>query len=236
MWNLLDGSARIDQDFISLNCPDVKLLDEAIQWPEKLTTLALLIGIRIWVRYTSNDNSDNARSLIIQGLDNLTALQKAAAEMFKSINEAEGLCTTLRGNLTLPQEAYFKRHFGLLETGQAVKKVIKGIKAWNDNFTLLDSKSLVNMSARISNDNKALAVKAEEQALTMQKALQQKNNVRDFISVMFNGAGERQDAIGIELEGIIDMPTMESIAEDMFESWIEALDGVVKAAKYLGSG
>ena len=202
---------------------------------EQMMTKTLFYGVQIVTAYKPGHQPEAARKHIMQDLEHLASFQEMAGQVFSYSGEFEGLSTQLRPNFTTPNASYLQHYFGVFDVCHAIRRCVSCVMDLNEGNKIVEPSSLLRLSERLAAGNKSIALKAEAQASTMQRELRGDRTVRDTIGVAFNGQDERQDLIGEELQKTIGQPNMERIAECLRDSWIEALDGIVKAARYLGS-
>lgn len=192
-------------------------------------------GLLISRSYKSSEKLEAARKAIMGALEKIASFHGRAASVLESMkDEPKGFFIFLQPKFTAPSAAYFRHHFGLLDICHCVRKVVDRVRALNEGHELVEPVSMLGISARITDGYRSLALEAGEQALAMQRRLQHECSARDIIAGVFDGQSGQQDPVGMELRSTIGQPNMAEIAEDLRQSWIEALDGIVRAARYLG--
>ena len=196
----------------------------------------LLYGVQILASYKLGQKPEAFREHIVKGLERLASFQEIARQVLNGSSEfLEGLSTHWRPKLATPNASYLQHYFGVFDVCHAIRRCVSCVMNLNEENKIVEPASLLRLSARLIAGNKSIALKAEEQASIMQRGLRGERAVRDTVAAAFDGQDERQDMIGEELQKTIGQPNMERIAECLRDSWIEALDGIVKAARYLDS-
>lgn len=192
-------------------------------------------GVRILAFYKSGLKPEASRKHIMQALEHLASFQEKAGQALNNPSQFEGLSTYFRPKFATPNASYLQHYFGIFDVCHAIRRCVSCVMNLNEGKKIVEPASLLRLSVQLVAGNKSIALKAEEQASTMQRGLQGERTVKDIVETAFDGQDERQDLIGEELQKTIGQPNMERIAERLRDSWIEALDGIVKAARYLGS-
>ena len=195
----------------------------------------LYFGVRILAFYKSDQKPEASRKHIMQALEHLASFQEKAGQALNNPSQFEGLSTNLRPKFATPNASYLQHYFGIFDICHAIRRCVSCVMNLNEGNKIVEPASLLRLSAQLVAGNKSIAQKAEEQASTMQRELRGERTVRDTVEAAFDGQDKQQDLIGEELQKIIGQPNMERTAERLRDSWIEALDGIVKAARYLGS-
>lgn len=189
----------------------------------------------IWELYYSGRQPHSAGGPVLESLETLEDLQKMATDVLASVAENPvEYCLVLRSRLCLPQAAYFKMIFGTFDVCNTIKKTMDSTVRWNKQERLVDPVELQKISVRITDSNQVIASKVEKQARAMQKALQGEHNIAFIVAAVYYAEQDDQDSIGLVFNKVIGQSRMEEIAEDLRGSWMEALEGIVKAAKHLG--
>lgn len=234
-WDILNESAHINGNFLDNICQWESQLNERLPESNQKIMRTLLFGVQILKCYKSGQKSEPAPSLVTRTLEAMASFQDLMAKSIDAGIESGKLCTYLRPNITPPQAAFFRTYFEMFDVCHVVKKVADCTKTLNGDRALLEPKSLLQLCARIVACNQSIALKVEEYALTIQKAIRQECAIGDIVAATFHGQHGQQDLVGSELKTLFDQQHVERIAEDLCESWTEALDGIVRAARYLGS-
>ena len=232
LCDILDESRHINPDFMraarmisNVSAPE----------PDQIHSRVLAMAAAIWQSYHSGAQAHSARGIILRSLESLEDIQKTAIEVLASVAQnPTDYCIITRSRLCLPQAAYFRLIFGTFDLCHTIKKVMDATVRWNQQEELLDPVELQEASARVTNSNRVIASNAEKQANAMQKTIQGEHNISYLVSAIYYAEQETQDSIGLEFSNTIAQSHLEEIAEDMRASWIEALEGIVKAAKHLG--
>lgn len=165
----------------------------------------------------------------------MASFQDLLAKSIDAGIESGKLCTTLRPNITPPQAAFFRTYFEMFDLCHFMRKIVDCAKTLNDATALLEPKSLSKICARIVACNQSIALQIEEYALNIQKAIRQECAIGDIVATTFDWQHGQQDLVGMELKTLVNQQDMERIAQVLCGSWTEALDGIVRAARYLGS-
>ena len=202
---------------------------------ERVMIKTLLYGVQILASYKPGQKLEASRKHIMLALEHLASFQETASQSLNYKSEFEGLSTHFRPNLATPNASYLQQYFGIFDVCHAIRKCVSCVMMLNEENKIIEPASLLKLSLRLVAGNKSIALKAEEQASTMQRELRGEHTVRDTVKATFDGQDERRDLIGEELQKTIGQPKMERIAARLRDSWIEALDGIVKAARYLDS-
>ena len=234
-WDILNESAQINGNFLDNICQWESQLSEQLPESNQRTMRTLLFGVQILKCYKSGQKSAQARSFVTRNLETMASFQDLMAKSINAGIESGKLCTNLRPNTTPPQAAFFRTYFEMFDICHVVKKIVDWTKTLNEDRALLEPKSLLKLCARIMACNRSIALQVEEYALTIQKAIRQECAIRDIVAATFDGQHDQQDLVGMELKILFDQPDIERIAQDLCKSWTEALDGIVRAARYLGS-
>lgn len=234
-WDILTESAHINGNFLDNICQWESQLNEQLPESDQRTMRIVLYGVQILKCYKSNQKSAPARSLVTRSLEAIASFQDLMAKSIDAGIESGKLCTNLRPTITPPQAAFFRTYFEMFDICHVVKKIFECTKALNEDRALLEPKSLLQLCTRFVACNQSITLKVEEYALTIQKAIRQECAIGDIVAATFDGQHGQQDMIGMELKTLFDQQHMERIAEDLSDSWTEALDGIVRAARYLGS-
>ena len=203
--------------------------------PEKAMIRTLFCSVQIFASYKSGRTPKAAREHIMQNLEQLSSFQEKAGQVLNNSSEFEGLSTHLRPKFATPNASYLQHYFGILDVCHAIRRCVSCVMIMNEENKIVEPASLLSLSVRLVAGNKTIALKAEEQVSTMQRGLRGERAVRDTVAAVLDGQNERQDLIGEELQKTVGEPRMERVAERLRDSWVEALDGIVKAARYLGS-
>lgn len=210
-------------------------LDRELE-PEKTHLKVLTIGASLQSVYTSSQKRSVARTAILENLDGLESLQVGGFGLLMWIHQhLDKCCVFLRPRLYVPLATYFKLIFSILDLCNTIKNIMARTIGWNNQERLVEPDYLKRSSAKITTMNQQVAVEAEMQASVMQKGLQGDQAREAIMAAVLCGHHEQPDWFGRELVSMtLKKNGMDIIAENMRISWIEALGGVMKAAKYLG--
>ena len=196
----------------------------------------LFCGVQILASYKPGHKPEAAQKHIMQSLELLASFQEVAGQVLNyPSSEFKGLSTHLRPKFATPNASYLQHYFGIFDICHAIRRCVSCVMNSNEENKIVEPASLLRLSRHLVAGNKSIALKAESQASTMQRELRGERALRDTVGAAFDGHDERQDLIGEELQKTIGQPNMERIAECLCDSWIEALDGIVKAARYLST-
>ena len=232
-----DDSPRIQPQIPERNSPEGATSLDSAQEPDKTHLKVLTLGASLQSIYTSSQRRSVARTAILKSLEGLQSLEVGGIGLLKWIHQHPGeCCIFLRPRLCVPSATYFKVVFSVLDLCNTIKKIMGCTTGWNNQERLVEPEYLKRSSAHIAAMNKQVAAEVEMQASIMQKGLQGDQKREEIIAAVICGHHEQPDSLGREIVRItLKKKHMEIIAEDMRTSWVEALGGVIKAAKYLGS-
>ena len=236
-WDELEQSLHTSDSVVPKNdWSETPLVDDAELELEKTERRTLMLGGSLLVLFSSAHKPEVVCGPIAQTLEGLERLQMSIIEVLEFINQSlDGYCTSLGPTLKIPHAAYFKFYFGMFRICHTVNKIVDCGNIWNQQEKLVELLHIQKISAHVRAINRDIAMKAESQALAMQSALQREHALDCIISTIFNEQESQQDLIGLALGSLVDQQSKEMIAAVMLESWVEALEGIVKAARYLGS-
>ena len=231
-----DDSPRIQPQVLERMNPEGAMLLDHTMEPEKTHLKVLILGASVQSSYTSSQKRIVARTTIMKNLDGLGSLQVGGFGLLKWIHQhLEKCCSVLRPRLCVPSATYLKGVFSILDLCNTIKKIVARTTEWNNQERLVEPEYLKRSFAQITTMNQQIAVEAEMQALIMQKGLQDNKAREEIVAAVLCGYHEQLDSFGRELVRMtLKNNGMDTIAENMRISWIEALGGIIKAAKNLG--
>ena len=154
----------------------------------------------------------------------LVASQSFASENDSPIQNA----MALTGTLTIPDWLFFHDCYIALEMCDLTLAACGCMKRCNRVTKFLDIGSRHLQLDNIADLARGTMEKLQKAALEQRNRLQAKGTVEELVEVVFKQSEENEDDIGRELKGIVGEKWMKTIAEDLRESWIDNLEGVLR--------
>lgn len=203
------------------------LTDVEFEISHKMVCLRSLVYVyykKLW-----SDGIDNLRRevhLMLQKLDEW--LSVLAKESKPGDFATTTYCFELSSNFAIPDWNYFHTKYSCLEICRFTNLALDYVLSESSKYKLLEPSVLSELSASIKESIAEIYSNIKQHASALQSSLQKKVSVEKFIELGFGMPDDNNDVVGLELRNLVSEPKMEEIASDVCESWVDALEGLIR--------
>ena len=235
LWDLPNTTAYMNGDALAKIMLRNSLPVAEITGLEGTTLRVLMLGGSLLTCFRSNDKPAAAKDSIMHTLKGLERLQNRIIEILDVSNSPIGYCTQLGPYLGPPNAAFFKLHFGIFDICHAIKRVLDNAITWNQDDNIVEILQLEELSARMQALRQDCRKKVENHVIKLQDGLRTNHALEYIVKAVYEGQAGHADPTSVELKELIGRSDMQDFAKELRDSWVDALDGIVEAARYLGS-
>ena len=151
----------------------------------------------------------------------------AASHLFASENSPMQNAMALTSTLTAPDWPFFHICYLALEMCDLTLAACECMKRLNRATKLLDIGSRLSQLSRIADLAKGTTEMLQKAATKQRNRLQAKSTAEELVEVVFKASEGEEDDIGWELKNLVGEEWMETIAENLRDSWIDNLEGIL---------